>query len=384
VFKMNPSKRTGLIVVALVFVNFCFTSAILEDREAWVEFKSKYGKKYASETEEEHRMKVFIDNKNYIESHNTKSKANFIQGINPLSDLTTEEINSSRNGFRYKFTEGTLADGLLENLLLALNSSRQMSNSSVSKDRAWFEDILTPSKLDWRKNGRVSKVKDQGSCGSCWSFATTGALESVLASRGKSVLLSEQNLIDCSGHYGNNGCNGGLMDAALRYVHDHGIMSSQDYQYTGKDETCKFVREKSVTQVRGSALLPRGNEILLRIALAMTGPIPIAIDASVRSFHSYKSGVYDDGACRHTENALNHAVLLVGYGTDKVGGEYWLVVSTRNLRPENNPTLNTDRTVYHSQKNSWGSKWADGGYIKIARNRGNLCGVASYAVLPIP
>lgn len=361
--------KVYLLTVFLVssLINLVLT---LDDETAWREFKTQFNKSYESEAEESSRMGVFLDNLRYVESHNTKSRdksLSFTQGINHLSDLTTEEINQSRCGFRLE--EGELesrpTDGLIAALLLAFNATEVNTENITSVmnenpgDKAWYDRFIIPSKLDYRALGRVSKVKDQGSCGSCWAFATTGALESALARENKDTLLSEQNLVDCSRRYGNYGCNGGLMDAALRYVRDHGIMSSADYPYTGKDGSCRFSGSKSVTSVRGSLILPRGNEALLRIALALTGPIPVAIDASVRSFHSYTSGVYNDPVCRSSNRALNHAVLLVGYGTDSVHGDYWLV------------------------KNSWGDKWGDKGFIKMARNRGNLCGIASYAVLPL-
>lgn len=351
-----------IAILFFAFIGLEYVALGFDEEEAWKEFKSRYAKNYTRQEEAE-RKRVFLDNKRYIDSYNTKSTGfNFSQGINSLSDLTTDEINNSRNGFRLGQDHSVHPnlDWLLETLVsVAPNFQSDHLQKDPLAQKAWYENIFTPEKLDYRAKGRVSKVKDQGSCGSCWAFATTGALESVLASRNRATLLSEQNLIDCSGKYGNYGCSGGLMDAALSYVRDHGIMSSSEYQYTGKNGFCQFVPEKSIINVRGSATLPRGNEILLRMVLALTGPLPIAIDAGNRSFHSYKSGVYDDKSCMGTNDALNHAVLLVGYGTDDKGGDYWLI------------------------KNSWGNKWGDNGYIKIARNRGNLCGVASFAVLPI-
>lgn len=354
-----------------------------DDLEAWENFKLKYNKTYESPEEEAGRQRIFLENKRYIEAHNSRAGESFTQGINPLSDLTTEEINRTRNGFRlYNDTldqvqpqdpQSDLIDRLMRivNSTLSLQQQLQLNgsttgntiylapNSSNPLNRGWFEDLFSAAQVDWRASGRVSRVKDQGACGSCWAYSTIGALESILASQGREVLLSEQNLVDCSRKYGNHGCNGGLMVPALRYVRDFGIMKSTDYPYTGKDETCKFKSKQSVMSVRGAMILPRGNEALLRLALSVSGPLPVAIDAGPRSFHHYRAGVYNDPACRNTGSALNHAVLLVGYGTDRLGGDYWLL------------------------KNSWGLKWGENGYIKVARNRRNLCGIASYAVLPI-
>lgn len=340
-------------------------ASVSEDELAvWLEYKAQFNKSYSSPEEELRRQQIFIDNKRFIDSHNTKSQNSFKQGINPLSDLTTEEINASRNGFRLEIEpDDEQREGFLEALLSALtetshNLEDDVVDGRVSR-RAWYEELLTKTRLDYREYGRVSRVKDQGSCGSCWAFATTGAIESILAGRNRSILLSEQDLVDCSRHYDNHGCSGGLMDAALRYVRDHGIMAARDYPYQGKEGQCRHKRDRVVTRVRGSMMLPRGNEAVLRVALSLTGPIPVAIDASARSFHSYKSGVYNDRACRSSIRTLNHAVLLVGYGSERNGGDYWIL------------------------KNSWGRGWGDNGYIRVARNRGNLCGVASYAVLPL-
>lgn len=352
------------------------------EMEAWNEFKRQFNKTYERSDEEQRRLEIFLDNKRYIESQNLKATpGSFEQGVNHLSDLTRDEVNESRCGFRLRESSASdfydsdsreSAGGLLESILAAFNASQWEGperdeqgadgaggRQAAKYTRAWYENLLSQPELDYRELGIVSRVKDQGSCGSCWAFATTGALESVLAQRDRKVLLSEQQLVDCSRNYGNNGCQGGLMNAALRYVRDHGIMASRDYPYVGQDGRCKYQPRQVVSRVRGSAVLPRGHEGLLRVALALTGPIPVAIDAGARSFHHYKSGVYDDTVCRNSARSLNHAVLLVGYGSSKTAGDYWIL------------------------KNSWGRSWGDNGYIKMARNRRNLCGVATFAVLPI-
>lgn len=341
-----------------------------EDFDAWLEFKRQFNKSYERPDEEQRRLEIFLDNKRYIESQNLKGgPLTFEQGVNQLSDLTTDEIIESRCGFRLRGplpARGT-GQNVLESILNAFNVSRWAPDDTQSPEgdeenketRAWYESLLTEEELDYRRQGIVSRVKDQGACGSCWAFATTGALESRLAQQGRQFLLSEQDLIDCSGRYGNHGCSGGLMNAALRYVRDRGIMLARDYPYTGKEGRCRHRPDQVVTRCRTPMTLPRGNEAMLRVALALSGPLPVAIDAGPRSFHSYKSGVYNDPDCRNSPRSLNHAVLLVGYGTTKTGGDFWLL------------------------KNSWGRSWGDNGYIKMARNLNNQCGVASFAVLPI-
>lgn len=358
-------------MISLSIVDFVCS---IDDETAWREFKNAYEKDYPSKTEEELRKKIFLDNKRYAESKNdAKSELTFVEGVNELADLTTEEVNKFLNGFR--LPEELVSDDpdvneeLLANILTTLGASLNETDK-IEEEEEVFHDHQTgnltnigngrrrSSRLDWRDRGRVSRVKHQGLCGSCWAFATTGALEGILARRNKNILLSEQNLVDCSLAYGNHGCNGGLMDAALRYVHDHGIMSSKEYKYTGKTGRCLFKPGHSVMTVRGSLRLPR-NEALVRLALRLSGPIPVAVDASLRSFHLYKGGIYNDHHCQSRSRYLNHAVLLVGYGTDYQGVDYWII------------------------KNSWGKNWGEAGFMRLARRR-NLCGVTTYAILPIP
>uniref|UniRef100_A0A914I0X3 Cathepsin L-like n=1 Tax=Globodera rostochiensis TaxID=31243 RepID=A0A914I0X3_GLORO len=217
-----------------------------------------------------------------------------------------------------------------------------------------------PIEVDWRKNGVVTDVKDQGDCGSCWAFSANGAIEGAIARNNAEnlVSLSEQNLLDCSTEYGNEGCDGGLMDNAFQYVKDnHGVDTEKSYPYTAQTSECHFSNKTVGATLKGFKDLPIGNEEQLKHAIATIGPISVGIDASHLSFQFYSAGVYLEKRCSH--NYLDHGVLVVGYGTDKVHGDYWLV------------------------KNSWGADWGEGGYIKMARNRNNHCGIATMASYPV-
>ncbi|KAB7503955.1 Cathepsin L1 [Armadillidium nasatum] len=209
--------------------------------------------------------------------------------------------------------------------------------------------------VDWRNEGYVTPVKDQGQCGSCWAFSSTGSLEGQnFAKTGSLVSLSEQNLVDCVTAC--SGCNGGWMTDAFVYVRSNGgIDTEASYPYEARRGTCRYSATHRGGTCSGYSTIAFGSETGLQSATATVGPISVAIDASHISYQLYASGVYYESSC--SQLVLDHGVLVVGYGTES-GSDYWLV------------------------KNSWGTSWGESGYIKMARNRNNNCGIATEASYP--
>merc|ERR1712038_708622 len=223
---------------------------------------------------------------------------------------------------------------------------------------------------------RVTMVKDQGSCGSCWSFGASAAIEQLMCQKGLKDCntwtgLATQQMVDCASYthtstdpnvidlfpYDNHGCNGGLEPNAMRYVQlNGGQMNWDDYPYvsgsTKTEGTCAY--DASIANldiVQGCGNIIAGDETNLMNGLYQVGPMSVAIDASGRQFSLYSSGVYTSSTCSNTR--LNHAVTAVGYGRYLDGQLYWEI------------------------KNSWGTGWGMGGYVLMARDNGNMCGVAS-------
>jgi cathepsin L len=309
--------------------------------DEWNSFKTTHGKMYESEREEGRRMRVWMENARRIEEHNRefrRGRRSFQLEMNHFGDLESEEFGEMVNGFKGGVNSMAEAHGIsfLEPHHLAL-----------------------PDSVDWRTRGYVTPVKNQGQCGSCWSFSATGALEGQhFRKTGQLVSLSEQNLIDCSTRFGNQGCNGGLMDQAFQYIKvNDGIDTEESYPYEARDDRCRYKSRYEGAVDKGFVDVPKGNESALKTAVGSNGPVSVAIDASHSSFQFYKRGVYYEPEC--SPQQLDHGVLVVGYGTSDEGDDFWIV------------------------KNSWSEKWGESGYIRMSRNRDNNCGIASSASYPL-
>jgi KDEL-tailed cysteine endopeptidase len=223
-----------------------------------------------------------------------------------------------------------------------------------------FETDIVPFQVDWRKNHKVSSVKNQGHCGGCWAFSSSGAVESAWAIKHNVVYnLSQQELIDCSTDYGNKGCGGGSMDLGFKYIIDNGLCTNFSYPYQAMNQECQKDQCSSVVNISNYGDLKPNDELNLKKGVAQQ-PVSVAIQANKRSFQLYQSGIYSDLDCG---TKLDHGVLLIGYGFDfETDTPYWII------------------------KNSWGEEWGENGYIKIQRNvddQRGLCGIAMQPSIPI-
>ncbi|XP_043286122.1 cathepsin L-like [Venturia canescens] len=302
--------KTLLVVFMAIFAVAQAVSFLDLVEAEWSTFKIEHNKKYESDVEDKFRMKIFMENKHKIAQHNLKYGAGHVSyklAINKYGDLLHHEFIRKMNGF--KRPSGKL-----------LGSEKKLVGAKFIAPA----NVELPSEVDWRKSGAVTPVKDQGHCGSCWAFSSTGALEGQhFRHTGVLISLSEQNLIDCSGKYGNNGCEGGLMDQAFKYIKDNkGLDTEKSYPYEAEDDKCRYNPKNSGAEDVGFVDIPEGDEEKLKAAVATVGPVSIAIDASQQSFQFYSEGVYNETDCSSTE--LDHGVLVVGYGTDEEGNDYWL------------------------------------------------------------
>jgi cathepsin L len=317
-----------LVLVALVFGSPDYATE-------FVNWMQKHQKSY-THTEFLNRYEIFKSNYDFVQEHNTNSEHGFTVAINKFADLSNTEFKKIYNGFNMDFQQAS-----------------EFGETFIND----VDPSTIPSSYDWRKEGVVTGVKNQGQCGSCWSFSTTGSVEACHKLSGNSlVALSEQNLMDCSWSEGDQGCNGGLMTNAMDYIiKNGGVDTENSYPYEMKSShSCRYQSSNKGSTLGSYQNIPQGSESGL-LAANSKGPVSVAIDAGESSFQFYNGGVYYSPSCSSTQ--LDHGVLAAGWGSYS-GKDYWLV------------------------KNSWGADWGLNGYIMMSRNRNNNCGIATSASLP--
>jgi len=259
-----------------------------------------------------------------------KQNHTYTMGMNAMGDMTLAEYKATKLGYK------------------------PVGRSYMrSKNTADLSHVKAAAAVDWRKKGAVTPIKDQGQCGSCWAFSTTGSTEgAVQIATKKLISLSEQQLVDCSGAQGNQGCNGGLMDQAFEYIIANGGLATEaSYPYTAEDGTCNTDAQSAAT-ITGYTDVTSGDETALQAAINI-GPVSVAIEADQACFQFYSGGVLVDPSCG---TQLDHGVLAVGYD-------------------------NSANPPYYIVKNSWGTSWGMSGYINIGLGI-NECGISTEPSYP--
>lgn len=332
---MKKFSMFVLIIGAILFaLSFFFSVKPKSEippavQKAFKLWQIRQGKNYASPAEHKFRLGVFY--KTYLRIKRKEGKVGYKMGFNQFSDMTLKEVKTKHFGYK------KLSNNLDPNSIIDVNELPQ----SPPKD--W----------DWRKKGAVTHVKDQGNCGSCWAFSTTGGIEGLYAIKNSKVeSFSEQYLVDCAKN-GNYGCDGGEMTNAYTYIQKHGIPLEKAYPYTAEDGKCNK-KAKTFWKIDGWKQLKKHKSEAL-IAAVYQQPISIGIEAD--EILDYKSGIFDDSSCGTN---LDHGVLMIGYGTSK-GEDFWLV------------------------KNSWATSWGENGYIRFKREmkkKTNVCGILLESEFP--
>jgi len=324
------SLKTSLLLVC--FVACLGLSDAIRD---WDEFKQHFNKTY-NQAEEAHRRQLFLTKLAEIDAHNNDTSKTYKKGVNYFSDLTRQEFRQHLGLAPPTGGKGFFGD------------------TPITKYKA-LSARQAPTSVDWRSKGAVTPVKDQGQCGSCWAFSTTGAIEGAYAIKhNKLISLSEEFLVDCD--TSNSGCNGGWPAGSMDFIQSYpGIPTETTYPYkagSGNAGTCNNPSGNSLSGVTVTGQSNNdGSESTLQTMVANEGPVSVCVDAGDGcDWSSYESGIFNEPGCFQV---TDHAVLAVGYSA----GSYWII------------------------KNQWGTSWGESGYIRLAFGS-DMCGVADYGYIP--
>jgi cathepsin L len=330
-----------ILIVSLLLLE---TKAIFFSSNSTFDDFISYYKLDIDPNEYTYRNEIYLKEQKRINHHNSQNKG-WMEGIYPMSILTNEE---RKEYYGYSKTINQYS-----------KLSRPLTNAKLNIEQTNLKPINIdnlPKSIDWRTQGIVTAVKSQGSCGSCWAFASTAVIESHLAiSTGKLFDLSTQQVATCTPNPnecgGQGNCRGATAELAFEYVtNSAGLYDEFQLPYTeyyGQESQCVLPTSTGTipkAKISGYVKLEENNYEQLINAVASNGPIAVSVDAS--SWHSYSSGVFD--GCNQLNPDINHAVVLMGYGTDKLTNQdYWLV------------------------RNSWSASWGEAGYIRLLRRTNN-------------
>eukprot|EP01061_Rhynchopus_euleeides_P017435 TRINITY_DN28_c0_g1_i1.p2 TRINITY_DN28_c0_g1~~TRINITY_DN28_c0_g1_i1.p2 ORF type:complete len:380 (+),score=137.96 TRINITY_DN28_c0_g1_i1:1261-2400(+) len=324
----NPSYRythnmRSLLLCALVPLCAGYVKTSWRDLQAnaaysFDDYLQEYGKSYSA-SEYIRRRAIFEANVRTIRAHNSDATQSWKMGLNEFADWKEEEVTQKRKG---------------------LSKRRMTGKLETHRTPAHF---AVPDAVDWRNHSVVTPVKNQGSCGSCWAFSATEALESAAAiATGKLQVLGPQQMVSCTENPnqcgGTGGCAGATQPLGLNYTAQAGLSLEVDYPYTAKTGTCEKSKIKPAVGNKGVAELTSNDYNSLIHAVATAGPVAVSVAAN---WVLYEGGVYSNAKCGYE---VDHGVVVVGYGTDAAAGhDYWIV------------------------RNSWGASWGESGYIRLAR-----------------
>lgn len=329
---------------SFIAVAFLFTSvSAFETRYQFAEnainfhdYMRTHDKTYWTEGDEIFAFNAFVKTDQQVKEHNQNPDRTWSKGHNKFSDKFPFELTHLR--------------GLKTNSSF-IKKAHLWTTHTYSK----YEMDNLPTSVDWRANGYVTPVKNQGQCGSCWAFSSTGSMEGAHArATGNLVSLSEEDLVNCVQDC--EGCGGGYMTYALQWVVDHGGVDTEaSYPYTPNDGPCLFNKSNVGATFSKVVTIPQGDCAGLLNAVGTVGPVSVAVNAN--DIINYRTGIFTDNGCDPT--ALDHGVLVVGYGETTDGHKFWIV------------------------KNSWGTDWGQDGYIYWDRNEDDVCGICQAAVYPV-
>ncbi|XP_052772950.1 procathepsin L-like [Mya arenaria] len=319
-------------------------SAINADLDIeWMSFKKSYNRTYSSNREELERRLYWEDTLRFVQEHNLRfdrGEETYTVGESDFADMAEDEFQRL----------------YLSSLVIPPEDEREEEVVDYEDDM----DMDLPLEVDWRTKGAVSPVKNQGACGSCWAFSAIGALEAAVKIKtGKAVDLAEQELVDCAyRRFGNYGCRGGWMNNAFKYIELRGGVDTEScYPYSGRRSSrCSHKKSCVGARMSGHRDTQKGSESNLAQTLNQHGPVTVAADVNSPGFMHYRQGVYNNPSC--DKRRPNHAMVSVGYGSSR-GLNYWII------------------------KNSWGQGWGDKGYVFMAKDKGDLCGLANHASYPV-
>merc|ERR1711931_308644 len=316
----------------MIFALFMCVAVAMAHDQAWEDYKLEFDKRYTAE-EEPIKYANWQKTVAEVEMHNAMYGEEFELGINDLSDLSDEEYDQI-------YLQGLRVPEKSEGIPWV------PSNEPI------------PNDVDWRSQGMVTAVKNQGQCGSCYSFSATGALEGQWKkAHGTLPSLSEQQHVDCSGRYGNYGCNGGWYQSCWKYAKAAGgNENEQSYPYYARQGRCKFNRAQVTSTVAGFHDTQPGSESALTAALAQTGPVSVAIDASASTFRSYRRGVHYSRSCSSRRSSENEVLNISDCGLLQIPQAFYMLSNSYsdnvlNLNISNNQLKTLPDKIFTHFKN---------------------------------